>query len=460
MRIRMTLLAATLAVAALAPAASARQTPPPPPWLADAHVPRYGCARNFWVDPVRGVSWTASPDGGGAPDHPWRTLQDADDARSGGRPVLRAGDCVNLGPGRYDLPHSVRLNHGGDHNGAFGWVVYRSEVPHAARLVATGPIWPMIDIKTAYVILDGLDLDGANATARGEGVGVTGEATHHHVVVENCRIHGMGGGGVQLNDSEFFWVVGNEIWGNAATNRFQESGISIYQPRAAAGLKPSPADDIPFHIVVLGNISRDNAETFPCGAKPGCHTDGNGVIIDKTKNVDRRGGRPYAGRTLVAGNFVSGNGGGGIHLYLSEHVVASGNVAVGNHLDPDNAATWRGELSNVDSDDVQWIGNLALAEPGPGVLSHNTAVLVAASGGRPAGLNVDWEANTTCGGDPSAYAGAPGLDPGRNRFGADPALCRRLIPAMPRPRVVARLRSGPSPVPSTAARRPARPGRR
>ncbi len=283
----------------------------------------------------------------------------------------------------------------------------------------------MIDVKTAYVILDGLELDGNKATAAGEGVVAAGNAMQHHIVVENNRIHDMGGGGVQLNDSEYFWVVGNDLYRNASTNKFQESGISTYQAQAARGVVPSPADDIPFHIVIVGNRSHDNVETYPCGDAPGCHTDGNGIIVDKTKNVDRPNGVPYAGRILVAGNVVTGNGGGGVHLFLSEHVTVAGNVAIGNHVDGNNSGTWRGELSNVDSDDNRWLGNIGWAETGPGVLAHNSAVLIAASGGAPTGQNVTWELNLTCGGDPSVYTHAPDLDPKRNQLNADPEICRR-----------------------------------
>jgi hypothetical protein len=397
--------------------------------IASAPAPRYACLRQLSVDPVAGKSWTSYPHGGGGRAQPWKSIEDADNALDEGKPVLRAGDCVNLAPGRYALGRGLRLTRGGSRNAADGYVVYRSQIPHAARLVAAAPIYAMIDIKTAYVILDGLELDGNKATAAGEGVAASGSAAHHHIVVENCRIHDMGGGGVQLNDSEYLWIVGNDIYRNAAANEYQESGISIYQPQAARGVAPSSADDIPFHIVIVGNSSHDNVETYACANGSGCHADGNGVIVDKTSNVDRPGGVPYSGRTLVAANFVHGNGGGGVHLFLSEHVTVAGNFATGNHVDADNSGTWRGELSNVDSDDNRWLGNVGWAKPGPGVLAHNKAVLIAATGGAPPGSHVTWDSNLTCGGDPSIDADAPGLDPKRNRLDADPRTCRRAIEA-------------------------------
>ncbi|HEX5183913.1 MAG TPA: right-handed parallel beta-helix repeat-containing protein [Allosphingosinicella sp.] len=397
--------------------------------IASAPAPNYTCVRRLHVDPIAGRSWSAYADGGGSRAEPWKSVEDADKAMDGGKPVLRAGDCVDLAPGTYELHRGLRLTHGGSRNAADGYVVYRSQVPGAAHLIAATPFYAMIDVKTAYVIFDGLELDGNKATARGEGVVAAGSPTQHHIVVENCRIHDTGGGGVQLNDSDYFWVVGNDIYRTASTNKFQESGISTYQAQAAQGVTPSPADDIPFHIVIVGNRSHDNVETYACTDAPGCHTDGNGVIVDKTRNVDRPGGIPYSGHILVAANIVTGNGGGGIHLYLSEHVTAAGNLAWDNHVDTNNDGTWRGELSNADSDDNRWIGNVGWATQGPGVLAHNSALLIAATGTAPPGRNVAWESNLTCGGDPSVYAHAPGLDPRRNRLNADPDVCRKAISA-------------------------------
>ncbi|HEY1605914.1 MAG TPA: right-handed parallel beta-helix repeat-containing protein [Allosphingosinicella sp.] len=395
--------------------------------IASAPAPHYTCLRQLHVDPVAGRPWTFYADGGGSRAEPWKSVADADEALDAGRPVLRAGDCVDLAPGTYELRQGLRLTRGGSRNAADGYVVYRSPVPGAARLVAAAPFYAMIDVKTAYLILDGLELDGNKAMAQGEGVVAAGNAAQHHIVVENCRIHDMGGGGVQLNDSEYFWVVGNDLYRNASTNKYQESGISTYQPQAALDVAPSPADDIPFHIIIAGNRSHDNVETYACGDAPGCHTDGNGVIVDKTRNVDRPGGIPYSGHILVAANIVTGNGGGGIHLYLSEHVIAAGNLAWNNHVDTNNQGSWRGELSNADSDDNRWLGNVGWAKTGPGVLAHNSAILLAASGGAAPGRNVGWESNLTCGGDPSVYALAPGLDPKRNRLDADPAVCQSAI---------------------------------
>ncbi len=371
--------------------------------LPKSYVPSYSCTREFHID-------SKSPGGDGSAGKPWSSMQAANDSGA-----LKAGDCVTLADGDYPLAKGVVLDHGGNTNAADGYVVYRAQTRHGAHLIATGPAQPMIDLKAAYLVIDGLEVDGNHATAGAEGIAASGDASHHHLVVENCRIHDLGGGGIQLNDSEFFWIVGNESYRNASTSKWQESGISVYQMQQAAPFIATPADAIPFHLVIADNISHDNFETYPC-ATPGCHTDGNGIILDKTTNPDRKDGVPYNGRSLIIGNVVYGNGGGGVHIYLSEHVVVANNTAYDNHLDTRNSGTWRGELSSADSDDVLWIDNIAAAVPGQGVLSHNTAILAAAAGPQTANGSARWIGNLTQGGIDAQPANMQ-VDPELNRTG-------------------------------------------
>lgn len=371
--------------------------------LPESYLPSYGCTREFHVD-------VKSPGGDGSAEKPWPSMQAANDSG-----VLKGGDCVTLGDGEYPVDKTIALNRGGSANASDGYVVYRAATRYGARLVARGPAEPMIRLDAAYIVLDGLEVDGNHATAGAEGIATYGDAAHHHLVVENCKVHDLGGGGIQLNDSEFFWIVGNETWRNASTNKWQESGISVYQMQAASPFTATPADAIPFHLIIADNISHDNFERMPC-PQPGCHTDGNGIILDKTTNPDRQGGVPYRGRSLILGNVAYGNGGGGIQIYLSEHVVAASNTAYDNHLDTDNSGTWRGELSSADSDDILWIDNLAVAVTGRGVLSHNTAVLAAASGPATAGMSARWIGNMTQGGIDAQLANGH-VDPELNRTG-------------------------------------------
>ena len=373
-----------LAAIATGLAHNANAAMPAVPILSD-YVPAYRCVRDFHVDAA------AMPGADGSAEHPWKSPQAANDSGT-----LRAGDCVDLAAGAYNLDASLRLTRGGDRNTPDGYVVYRSLEPHGAHLIAHPGVYQVVNVQTAYIVIDGLDIDGNHASA-GEALSVAGNPAHHHIVVEHNVIHDAGGGGLQMNDSEYFWVIGNLIYGNANINTWQESGISTYQAQAATDFTPTKADAaLPWHIVIAGNISRDNGETYACPT-PGCHTDGNGIIVDKTLNVDRQGGVPYTGGVLVAGNLVYGNGGAGIQVFLSQNVTVANNTVYDNHLDTQNEGTWRGELSNVNSDHVAWVNNIACAVPGTGILANNSAIL-AATMDHYDNADVTWTRNLTCGG--------------------------------------------------------------
>jgi serralysin len=391
-------------VAGLAHTADA--APPAIPILSD-YVPAYHCVRDLHVDAA------AAPGGDGSAEHPWKSPQAANDSGA-----LRAGDCVDLASGVYNLDASLRLTAGGSRNTPDGYVVYRSAELHGAHLIAHAGVYQVINIQTAYIVIDGLDIDGNHVSA-GEALSVAGNPAHHHVVVAHNVIHDAGGGGLQMNDSEYFWVIGNLIYGNAASNTYQESGISTYQAQAATDFTPTKADEaLPWHIIIAGNISRDNGETYAC-TTPGCHTDGNGIIVDKTLNVDRQGGVAYTGGVLVAGNLVYGNGGAGIQVYLSQRVTVANNTVYDNHLDTQNGGTWRGELSNINSDQVAWINNIACAVPGAGILANNSAILEAATDPYD-NAAVTWTHNLTCGGGVKVDGVGGAVKAEDNLFDRDP----------------------------------------
>ncbi len=389
----------TLAAIVFSLAGSSSAAMPSPLMDTDANQPAYRCDRTFHIAPV-------SINGDGSAEKPWNSLRAADDSGH-----LRGGDCAVLADGTYSIMDTIGLMHGG--GARTGPVVYRAATPRGAHLVAAVKVQRMIDIHTAWLVLDGLDVDGNHGLAEAEGIATDSDAGHHHLTVENCHIHDMGGGGIQLNDSDFFFILANETDHNAATSAWQESGISIYQVQDSH----SDPDHKGPRIVIAGNISHDNVETFAC-ATPGCHTDGNGIIVDKTLNVDRKIPVPYPYPILVANNVAYGNGGAGIQVYLSQHVTVVNNTAYDNHRDALNGGTWRGELSNVDSDATTWRGNIAYAIPGAGILSHNSAILFAATGQNTGNGPVAWTNNLTFGPVDNQLPHGPSGD--ANRLGVDP----------------------------------------
>src|SRR5262249_59863401 len=103
-------------------------------------------------------------------------------------------------------------------------------------------------------------------------------------------------------------------------------------------------DDAPgFHNVIAQNIAHDNSN--PPGG-----TDGNGIIFDDGRHT-QSDKLPYTPATLIENNLVYFNGGGGIHVFRSTNVTVRNNTAYWNRQLP-GKFTWRGDLSNQESDDV------------------------------------------------------------------------------------------------------------
>ncbi len=405
MHLPRTLLAcAVAAVPALAAAPPASGPPEPGVSMAMWQSPRYRCVTNYYVSPAGGSGANL-----GTQADPWHSLQDANDS---GR--LAAGACVNVLPGTYPVRGTIWLNRGGADGSAAGYVVYRSSRLGAARIVATQATYSLIGLQVPYLVVDGFDVDGAGLTREYLLAG----ASHHEVIVNN-RVHDSGGGGIGFARSGDYSIVShNDVYRTSATALEQESGISYWQPLAAGRFRSTPEDETAYRIVVAYNLVYDNRQTFSCAAArmdAGCHTDGNGIIIDST-----RVGLPYPGRILVLGNACYGNGGSGIRVFRSAGVTVAGNTVYGNDRDPDNDATLRGELSNVASADTLWVNNIAVSVPGPGILARNRPIVDFSPGGAPGDGGL-WMSNVGFGAGVFVEAAAK-LAASANLIGVDPRL--------------------------------------
>jgi len=227
-----------------------------------------------------------------------------------------------------------------------------------------------------YITIDGLDITASENGIHANKTGID-HIFNHHTVVRNCHIHDCGAGGIQLNHGDYRIVENNVIHHCAAASRWFHSGISLWQPVA---LDREPG----FHIVVRGNVLYSNSN--PPGGP-----DGSGLIIDDfqhTQYGSKHG--EYPNSTLVENNVSYNNGGRGIHVYKSAHVVVRNNTVYHNNWDLNNNATWRGELSNVDSSDVKWHNNIAVTNSA--INANNTAMLDANVGAYH-NKDVEWVGN-------------------------------------------------------------------
>ncbi|MFN4140737.1 choice-of-anchor Q domain-containing protein [Aestuariivirga sp.] len=305
-------------------------------------------------------------------------------------PDLGAGDTVVVMPGRYE--EAVTVSRGGDEQAP---LTLLSQAPQGALIRSPAGSYSAINVVKSHVVIDGFDVQSGGTGHGIEATFLDGDNRNdgpHHVTIRNNVCHDCPGSGISVSYGDFYLIENNVCFGNCATNEYQGSGISVYAARAVPGEEG-------VRITVRANTSYANMAIRLPGDVP--HSDGNGIIIDDLRNTQsKHPAGSYPHRTLVENNLCHGNGGKGVHVFLSENVTVRNNTCCYNNRDLKNPATWRGELSNVDSNNVLWINNIAVADLS--VHSANAAILDASSGGKPS-ANVVWMRNLT-------FAGKPGVE--------------------------------------------------
>jgi serralysin len=376
--------------------------PGPSPALFAA--PFYQCTRNFYV------ATTGNDANDGSSARPWATVQHANDA---GR---AAGDCVNVQPGTYNNSFWT-VTHGGNLASSTGYVVYRCATLNGC--IMSDGNGAKVAVGTNYVVFDGFDFAASSAITYGIGINVWDDggsnSSNHHIWAINNKIHGYGQSGIQFNDGDYYFSIHNAAYDNShVTCDAQGSGISYVVEKAAPGYVPTAQDAeyAPFHHVVAWNDVHDNMLTT-CGTASNAYdTDGNGIIMDTFSNA---GGTnvDYPYQSLVAFNVTYKNGGGGVHIFLSNHVTVANNTAYDNHLDPANNGTYRPEigvnnngLKPVTAPSNVFIDNIAYAIVGTGYLSCNAAFSAGGAGGDASFQNnVSYVVGKSCNGDNPTWNG-------------------------------------------------------
>lgn len=204
----------------------------------------------------------------------------------------------------------------------------------------------------AHIEISGLDIEGASASItlneakaeaepkksarfNGNGVSIDGRSADkdkkerpHHITVRDLRIWACPGGGISAIQSDYITVEDCVVSRCGWYSTFACSGISVWQ---AWNYDKSDG----YHIRIMRNRCFENRQNLPAKAG-GKIMDGNGIIIDDTRNT-QQGSQlgPYGGRVLVEGNTCFLNGGSGIHAYESDHVDIFGNVVWLNNQSPE-----------------------------------------------------------------------------------------------------------------------------
>ena len=294
-------------------------------------------------------------------------------------PSLGAGDKITVMDGTYG--EQVVVNRGGDATGDFSVV---AQNPLGAKIRAPSNVYSAVNIIKSYVTFDGFDVNTAGTGHGIEATFIDGNSANdgpHHITVKNCVSHDNAGGGIEFAYGDFYLIDNNICYGNCATNQYQGSGISIYEPRAVAGVAGT-------RITISRNTCYLNQAYNLVGG--GQHSDANGIIIDDFRHTQQGGHPAYAYNTLVENNVCYLNGAKGIHVFFSDLVTVRNNSCWRNNLDNLNPATWRGEIDNLQSSSNTFVNNIAYCDPTAN--SYNTAYSDACFGGY-VNTNVNWYSN-------------------------------------------------------------------
>ncbi len=318
------------------------------------------------------VSPTGSDKNTGLSESSPLTLQKAAD-------ITNPGDTVLIMDGVYKNASAtgqvVLITRSG---GPDAWITYKAYPGHFPKLQHNGWNGILIRNGASYIEVNGLEVIGNNANitlkdaqlqkdnksnplTNGNCIIVNGakNSNSHHIRIINNKVHDCGGGGIGITQADYVNIEGNEVFNNAWYSVYGNSGISTYQNWRFD-------DSQEYKMIIRNNKVYNNRQYIPW-INVGKITDGNGIIIDDSRNTQNGSTLgAYTGRTLVANNIVFNNGGSGIHTYFSDHVDIVNNTAYLNNQSPEIKD---GQIFANNSSDVKILNNILYAMPGKNVNS-------------------------------------------------------------------------------------------
>ncbi|MBC8008622.1 MAG: right-handed parallel beta-helix repeat-containing protein, partial [Burkholderiales bacterium] len=341
-----------------------------------------------------------------AASRPFRSLQKAADR-------AEPGDTVLLADGIYPAPEDsdrnsnalVTLSKTGRPD---AWITFKPAPGARPEIRPLG--WNGILVTGSYYIFDGLAITGANDSIRlidaikeeknpkpnpyynTNGISIDGrknppDRKPHHVIVRNCVVSKMPGGGITMLEADYVTFEDNVVFGNCWFMRYGGSGITTNGNWAH--------DDAPgYHVIIQRNLVWDNKTLVPW-SHIGKLSDGNGILLDVTDikrtgpanptaeaaaaadaaaaaeaakpNAKPKSLRPeWKGRALIANNVSAYNGGSGIHVFRTQYVDIINNTTY-----------WNGQIVNYEelfsnnSRDIVILNNIIVPAPAGRVTSNS-----------------------------------------------------------------------------------------
>ncbi len=298
------------------------------------------------------------------------------------------GDVVYVMDGTYVTPFTdgdvVYISRSGT---AAAWITYTNLPGHAPKLEFNGWQGFKIEGGVSYIEISGFEIEGNNANImlnaalnqpagcndpggnvegfyNGNGITSDGryQGRNHHISVRNCTIYNCAGAGIAMIQSDYITVENCNIYNNAWYSIYANSGLTLYQLWNADGTTGT-------HNVIRNNFIANNEMRVPWPDFNCEFTDGNGIIIDDSRNTQN--GSPlgvYTARTLIENNVVNENGGRGIHVFESDHVDIRNNTTYQNGSTPEIAD---GEITAIFASDVMVTNNIMVARAGEPVNKVN-----------------------------------------------------------------------------------------
>ncbi|MEH1968442.1 MULTISPECIES: right-handed parallel beta-helix repeat-containing protein [unclassified Nostoc] len=301
---------------------------------------------------------------------PFKTIQKAANLTQPGDTVLiMNGVYTNANPNG----NVVSITRSGTAN---AWIKFKAYPGHQPKIQHNGWNGILIHNGASYIEINGLEVIGNNANitldyamsqktnkinplTNGNCISVDGRKNghSHHIRILNNKVHGCGGAGISAIESDYVTVNNNVVFDNAWYSIYGCSGISMLN-------NWNSDNNRGYKMFVTNNKSYNNRMYIPWIAV-GKITDGNGIIIDSTRN-DQNNSKlgAYKGRTLVQNNLTFNNGGSGIHAFLSDHVDIVNNTAVLNNQSPEIGGS---QIYAHTSSDVRILRNILYAFPGKSI---------------------------------------------------------------------------------------------